>query len=149
MFATLLRHRKGETIMTAVMKPRSNLLDFPISYKETSNTLNFPANYQEVDAEDMIYVDGGAGANMIVQEWWGFNLYLSSTNANKVAGYLSIGAGVSGLIAIMVPAAAPVAGIIAGVLAIYAGAFYVANAAGRGVRLRYTYGVGFSGLYSQ
>jgi hypothetical protein len=73
-----------------------------------------------------------AGVNRINIHWWGIEVRLDSTNANRVAAALAGGGAVAALVAIFgsVPAA-----VVAAVLGISSAAIYYCNSAGTGVRI--------------
>ena len=75
--------------------------------------------------------------------WWGWEVYLDSATTNAVIGILTGGSGFEGIMAAIAGALGPigvpvviVAGVVAGIMALDAGIFTVANAQGRGVVMR-------------
>lgn len=69
--------------------------------------------------------------------WWGIGYRLNSCLVNDIAFGILVGAGLAGIIAAICPPCAPVAGVLAGILAIYSGWLYWADntCGGRGAWL--------------
>ena len=83
--------------------------------------------------------------------WWGAQVTMSSTQANRVSAALAAGAGVAGVVSLLaagtiagIPGAV-VYGIAAGILAIGSAGLAFLNAAGRGVSCRWLWIGGFNG----
>ncbi|MEK9199833.1 hypothetical protein ACH0B5_17850 [Ureibacillus sp. 179-F W5.1 NHS] len=83
------------------------------------------------------------GSNKYVDRWYGYDTYFDSCNANKLIGYLTIGAGITTIAAAITAFIAPpvglAVGIAAGLIGIGAGALTVANANGCGILIRWSF----------
>lgn len=80
-----------------------------------------------LDNDEMEYVDGGIKCQ---DWWWGYTLYLNSSEANMVAG----GIGILSILADVIPNPV-VARCVDAVLKLIAGTIAIANASGRGVHM--------------
>lgn len=74
-----------------------------------------------------------AGVNRVNINWWGIEVRLDSTNANKVAAALAVGGSAAGVLALIFGPVA--AGVVAAVVLVGANAIFYCNAAGKGVRI--------------
>jgi hypothetical protein len=88
-----------------------------------------PSRYVEIDRNEMIYIEGGkVNLNKFTTTWYGFDVYLNSTNANKVVA----GAGLAAIGTLFIPDPT-ITKALAAVLGTLAGFTAWANAAGKGV----------------
>ncbi len=104
--------------------PYQTMINFGVPEKFVASFLSPPtASAAEAKSSSS---DSDQGMT-IKSEWWGFQISLSSQLCSDIEGGLVTSAGLSTIIAVCQPELAPVAGIIAGTLAIMGGVIQLAN----------------------
>ncbi|MGC2237757.1 MAG: hypothetical protein WA584_16455 [Pyrinomonadaceae bacterium] len=104
--------------------PYQTMINFGVPEKSVASFLAPPA----ATAADAKSSSSDSDQGMTIKsEWWGFQLSLSSQLCNDIEGGLVTSAGLSTIIAVCQPELAPIAGIIAGTLAIMGGVIQLAN----------------------
>ncbi|MBN1775040.1 MAG: hypothetical protein JW817_01095 [Clostridiales bacterium] len=105
---------------------------------------NVLAEGNTVCLEEGVKLSSFSGVNKIVYYWWGYKLWLSNANCIKIAG----GYGVLGALALFIPDPV-ICKILCAACLLCASIITIANSEGRGVIVRYTIGLGVTGIWSQ
>lgn len=104
--------------------PYQTLIDSGVPEKFVASFLAPPS----ATAADAKSSSGDSDQGMTIKsEWWGFQISLDSQLCSDIEGGLVTSAGLAGIIAACQPELTPVAGIIAGALAIMGGVIQLAN----------------------
>jgi hypothetical protein len=79
------------------------------------------------------------GIDAFYEYWWGYWIYLSDATCDAIVYAMGAGVGISGIIASRLPPAAPIAGIVAGVLTIGGVTIGYLNRNDTGIKIRLNY----------
>lgn len=140
----------NEMIDKGYLKCDSNFnISVTQEYLNSDSQLKSNGNSVYLNSQGTLAATAASGINAIVWYWWGFKLYLDSTNSNKVAAGLSVATAV----AVLIPDPT-LSKAVALALGVVAGLYAYANAAGRGTYARFNYAppvtpLLFTGVFSQ
>ncbi len=105
---------------------------------------NVLADGNTVCFEDGVRLSSFSSVNKIVYYWWGYKIWISNANCNRMVGGTSAGA----VLAMLIPDPT-LCKAVAIALGLTSAIIIIANAEGRGIIIRYTYLVGVTGIWSQ
>jgi len=120
--------------------------DFSISVTEKyrQKCSNVFAEGNTVCFEDGVKLSSFSSVNKIVYYWWGYKVWISNANCNRMVGGTTAGA----VLALLIPDPT-LCKAVAIALGLTSAIIIIANAEGRGIIIRYTYLVGVTGIWSQ